>query len=122
MAREDMHDVGEERENDTRRDDVLEREFNRGTDRNDQEYDLRRRMAEQSFQQSAELFNTRQVARDNQGAVSGREDQAYSGLTFRDAAIHSTSVGALEAEEAIVGDEEMENVPDEEHPDSTNMR
>ncbi len=112
------HDLGEEIENDTRRDDVLESDFIRHSDRNNQEYDLRRRMAEQSFQQSAELFNTRQKARDAQAAVTAREEQSYSGLTFRDASAHSTAIASLEAENSIVGDEQMENVPDEEHPDS----
>lgn len=113
------HDTGEERENDTRRDDVLERDFGRASERDNQEYDLRRRMAEATFQRDGELFNERQRARDAQAAVSRREGEAYSGLTFRDAAIHSTAVGALEGETAVVGTEQEENVPDEEHPDAT---
>lgn len=123
----------ETRENDERRDDVLEREFMGERDRDRQEYDLRRRVAERSYAQESELFNLRQVARDAQAAVTSREDQSYSGLAFRDAALHSTAVGAEElmastASDAITGTtasvtgKEQEEVPDEGEPDAAPSR
>lgn len=124
------HDYGEAEENDIRRDDHLEREFGvtgrdfqRGSDRDNQEYDLRRRMAEESFRRDSELFDARMSERNKLADLEARRRERAEvssddrdGLRFRDAAIHSTAVGSLEAETASVGDEMMENTVDEEHP------
>lgn len=127
MAHE--HDTGEEVENDTRRDDHLEREFGttgrdfvRGSDRNDQLFAEYLRDRELSRQRDAELFDARMSARRNIDSLTERRRERAEvssddrdGLRFRDAAIHSTAVGSLEGEIATVGDEEEENVPDEDN-------
>ena len=113
------HDKGEEVENDTRRDDHLEREFGvtgrdflRGSDRNDilfSEYLADRR-------KSREREDDNVTARtDNRERMAVSRDERDS-LRFRDATAHSTAIAALEAENSVVGTEQMENVPDEEHP------
>lgn len=117
-----MNRENEDEENKNRRDDVMERQFIR-TDGDEQEdRSLRHRMAETTIQQANELFDARMRQRNEQdhavnadrARVAVQRDEIY-GLTFRDAAIHSTAVGSLEGEIATVGDEEEENVPDEEH-------
>lgn len=120
------HDNGEAEENDIRRDDNLEREFARGSDRNDQMFSEFMRDRELSRQRDAELFDARMSDRRKMDALAERRRERAEvssddrdGLRFRDAAIHSTAVGSLEGEVAAVGDEQQENVPDEEHPDAT---
>jgi hypothetical protein len=120
----------ETRENNERHDDVLSRQFIGGNDNDQAARSLERRMGEgtlASFLASQQANTAAQVAqtaaaqttRDAGDALHRREETFQSGLTFRDAAMHSTAVASLEGETATVGDEEQENVPDEEHPDST---
>jgi len=111
------HDSGEERENDTRRDDGLERDFGvvgrdfmRGSDRNDILFSEYLADRAENRKRDNELFDARMAARSRQ--ESAHEDR--DGLRFRDAAIHSTAVGSLEGEVAAVGDALQEAVEDDE--------
>ena len=141
MPNAPKHDFGEEVENDTRRDDHLEREFGdtgrdfvRGSDRNDEMFHTR-------MLRDGELFDARMADRRKMdGLAERRRERAEvqsddrGGLEFRDAAIHSTAVGALEAstvvaaediqgEGGVAGAETEENTPDEDNantPDKDN--
>ena len=122
------HDSGEERENDTRRDDVLEndvlavgREFQRGSDAYAEDRSLRHRMAEQTVANNQRLFEqTFQQSDKLNDLETRRRERAEvqtddrSGLQFRDAALHSTAVGALEGEVVAVGEALEEAVEDDE--------
>lgn len=124
-------DIGEKVENDDRRDDQLEREFGngsrdfvRGSDRNDEMFHVR-------MQRDTELFDARMGDRRKiDGLAERRRERSEvqaddrAGLEFRDAAIHSTAVGALEAstvvaaediqgEGGVAGAETEENTPDQ---------
>src|SRR5690348_526749 len=99
------HDTGEEVENNTRRDDVLEndvqvtgREFQRGSDFYNEDAGLRRRMAEQTFANNQRLFEQTMQQTDKLNSLGERtrEDDRVAledrdGLRFRDAAIHSSA-------------------------------
>ena len=143
MPRTVLHDSGEAQENDERRDDGLEnnqqvvvRDFLRGSDRDDEDRDLRRRMAEQTFANNQRLFEQSYQsdaklndleARRRERAEVQTDDR--SGLEFRDAATHSTAASALETstavaaldtqgEAGVAGAETEENTPDS---DDSNM-
>ncbi len=132
-----LHDNGEAEENDIRRDDHLEvgfgivsRDFERGSTRNDDIWMTRERERqedrERRLRHEDELFDARMSERTKLDSLENRERERFTisrddrdGLRFRDATQHSTAIASLESEIAAVGDEQQENVPDEEHPDST---
>lgn len=145
---DDLHDGGEERENDTRRDDgleahqqrasnVIDREFSRGSDYYNELSALRIEAARRSLDRDTEMFNDRQKLhaelQDRRLAQLGKLDNLEArrreraevqsddrgGLEFRDAAKHSTSIGALESEEvaatnALVGETAVVGAQDQE--------
>ena len=102
--------AGETRENENRRDDRLESDFLRGADRDNELYHERSSDREESRRRSNELFDARMAERNRLGTAHEDRD----GLRFRDAAIHSTAVGSLEAEVSAVGDALQEGVEDDE--------
>ncbi len=106
----------EDDENENRRDDVLERDFMRGSDRNDVLFSEYLKDRQVGRERETVLFNEEL----KQGRRTDVQHDDRDSLRFRDAAIHSTAVGSLEGETATVGDEEQENVPDEEHAPGTN--
>ena len=100
---------------------VIDRDFLRGSDRDNIEYDLRRRMAEVAFQRDGELFDRRLRERDKLDDLESRRRERSEvsgddrdGLRFRDAAMHSTAVGALEGITALTGAAEQEEVIEDE--------
>lgn len=116
----------ETQENNERRDDVLERQFITGQDRDQDVWAIREREHSEDrsrrLQRDDEMFHIRMSQRDKLDDLEARrreraevESDDRDGLRFRDAAIHSTAVGSLEGEIATVGDEEEENVPDEDN-------
>lgn len=118
--------LGETQENNERRDDVLERQFITGQDHAQDIWAIREREHSEDrarrLARDDEMFHIRMTQRDKLDDLEARrreraevESDDRDGLRFRDAAIHSTAVGSLEAETATVGDEEMENVPDEDN-------
>ena len=113
-------------ENNERRDDVLERDYIRSSDRNDDVFQTREREHAEDrarrLSRDDEMFHIRMGQRDKLDDLEARRRERAEvatddrdGLRFRDAAIHSTAVGSLEGEIATVGDEEEENVPDEDN-------
>ena len=117
MPNAPKHDFGEEVENDTRRDDGLEnnqqvvvRDFQRGSDRNDEDRSVRLQRDQEMFdarmKRDSELFDARMAARNRLDVAHEDRD----GLRFRDALEHSTSIASLEAQIAAVGDEEQDEV------------
>lgn len=102
------------RENANRRDDIVERDIMRGSDRDDDIWQTRERERAEDrarrLERSDILFSN-YVNNVNSADVK-RDDR--DGLRFRDASIHSTAVGALEGEISAVGAAMQEEVDENE--------
>lgn len=104
----------EDKENENRRDDVLERDFMRGSDRNDDIFQTRERERAEDRARRLDREDIMFFDYVKDVNVSNNKRDARDGLRLRDELVHSTAVGSLEGEISAVGDALQEAVEDDE--------